>query len=762
MVGVARPFVRLVVALTLLASAGCIRFDNMRVGDADRIRLTELLRGAETSIRGRVISADMTRAGRQRLLLDDVSFRKTLHRDARILVYADRRNPIQTGTQVSLRVTASPWPSARNPGEFDYGRFLSRRGVGAVVRAVGDIDVTGLASGLTAVTSHLTRYVERSLNRYVVSTGSQSLLRALMLGDRSRIDAALQESFVSTGLVHLLAVSGLHVMIIGLVFYRLSGSLLLRTRLTWSTAELLRTISTLLVLSLYALLTGLPTSVVRAVTMTAVLLMGTLLRRRTHPLNSLGVACLFILWVEPHSLFEAGFQLSFTAVGGIILLNPPLIRIAHRLSLCRMAPEAVISGITVSVAATLSTMPVLLIHFGRASLAGILLNVPAIPLTAAALSSTILCLMSSPFAPVASGFGTSADLTVRMLIDLARKGESMLPGLSINSPPGPAGYVLIFATTTALYLSSRPYLLRRTLVAVALLASLLRLRHVQSGFALEATFLDVGQGDATLIKTPDGHTLLVDAGPRTDRFDAGRRIVVPYLKRNQIDRLDGLVLTHAHADHIGGAASILRHIPVRQLLLADSSHGSAMLDETIRVADSSGAQIRIVRTGDAIDLGRDVRVFVLSPSSGLLASGDENDRSIVLRVEYGHTSVLLLGDAEELAEMELVARHRPFLAADIVKVGHHGSSTSSHPFFVRNWSGERRESAWAVVSVGRWNAYGLPSTTVLDRWESGGLQPVSTANEGAILLLSDGERFRRRQWRSESITDSETSEGGSP
>ena len=257
---------------------------------------------------------------------------------------------------------------------------------------------------------------------------------------------------------------------------------------------------------------------------------------------------------------------------------------------------------------------------------------------------------------------------------------------------------------------------------------------------LDVVFLDVGQGDATLIRTPGGETVLIDAGLRSPYVDEGARTVLPHLQRYGVRRLATLVLTHADADHIGGAASVLRAVPVGRLVVNGADGESDLWREVLAKADSLGVPVQAVRAGDTLAVDPAVRLRVLGP--GHLA-GSPNDASVVLRLDYGRTRWLLTGDAEVAGEGALVTRFRDDLAADVVKVGHHGSRTSSTPTLVS--AAGRPEIA--VVSVARRNRYGLPDEEPLARWAATGASVLLTSREGAVWLRSDGETVRRHRWR---------------
>jgi len=259
---------------------------------------------------------------------------------------------------------------------------------------------------------------------------------------------------------------------------------------------------------------------------------------------------------------------------------------------------------------------------------------------------------------------------------------------------------------------------------------------------LDVIFLDVGQGDATLVDTPGGRHVLIDAGLRSPYTDQGERVIVPHLARFGIRRLDALVLTHADADHIGGAASVLKAVAVGRLIVNGQPGETDLWDDVIRTADSLGVPIHTVRAGDTLAVDPAVRFRVLGPTR---PHPSPNDASIVVRIEHGATRWLLTGDAEVEGEADLVARFPDLLEVDVVKVGHHGSRTSSAGDLVLSAG----DPDFAVVSVARRNRYGLPNEEPLARWSATGAAVLLTSHEGAVWLRSDGRSVRRVDWRNE-------------
>ena len=654
---------------------------------------------------------------------------------------------LQPGDRVRLTGQLEALPQRRNPAQMDYGAYLRRQGVGAMLDVQDETGVAFLSpSGrLDVRAAQATRdHVRRSLARFVPSTEATALLQALLLADRSAIEATTLETFRETGLMHLLAVSGLHVGLVGLALYGLLKPLLGRLGWRRRRIEWTRSIVTLAILALYVLVAGASVSVVRAFVMVAVLIVGRTTERRVDTLSALSLAAILLLLHRPAALFDVGFQLSFGAVAALVTLTPLFNAVVPDRIRQSTAGMLVAGSVTTSLAATLGTAPALLVHFGRLPLGGLILNLPAIPLTALTLGGGLGSSVFAFLPPVAGAFGAMADVSAHLLLWITEAGAATL-GWAVYDGilETPSVVIAVVLALSALALWRRPVARRR--MALAMVASLAIGSWI--GFArgddlptMEVVFLDVGQGDATLIQTPGGGTILIDAGLRSPYVDEGTRTVLPHLRRYGIARLDALVLTHADADHIGGAASIMRTVPVGRLIVNGAQGESDLWREVIATADSLDIPTEAVGAGDTLAIDPTVRIRVLGPMGPM---SSPNDASIMVRIEHGRTRWLLTGDAEAAGEATLLAHYGADLGADVVKVGHHGSRTSSTPGLVAAVG----RPGMAVVSVARRNRYGLPDEEPLARWAATGAEVVQTSTEGAVWLRSDGQRIWRVDWR---------------
>ncbi len=652
------------------------------------------------------------------------------------------------GDRLRLTGTLRPPPAHRNPADFDRGRWLRRQRVTATLRAVQAADVRFLGhhlGPLDALVERVRARTEAAFARFVPTEAGRSFQTALVLGDRRGLDDDVRDAFARTGLMHLIAVSGLHVLLVGLLLYRLLKGLLLRLGAPLRTVDAVRAGVTLGVLVVYALLTGGSASVVRAVVMTALVVGGDVLQRPSPPLNALGVAALVLLLFDPMQVFDVGFGLSFAAVAGLVVLTPVLTQAVPARWRERRAVRAFTSAVMTTLGATLATLPLLLYSFGRLPIGGLALNLIAIPLTNAAFSAGLLTALFGGWPGLAAPFGAMADVLARAVVAFTEAGDAGLGGLAYE------GYVtrgLVLAALTAGLLSLAAWEWPRGRVRLALLGLAFGVAALWQGVLrgearphLELVFFDVGQGDALLVRTPSGRTLLVDAG--SSESDAARRTILPHLRRYGLSHLDAVVVTHPHDDHEGGVAALLRAGRVRGLYRNADTLRSPSRRRTQRLADSLRVPVRVLTAGDTLALDPDVRIAVLAPARGFPAQST-NDGSLVLQLTYGATRVLLLGDAETPSETALVARYGALLQSDVIKVGHHGSRTSSSGPLLR---AARAPGCTAVVSVAARNVYRLPGPEVVQRWRRTCRRTHLTSANGALWLRSDGRTVTKQTWR---------------
>ncbi|HEX5724641.1 MAG TPA: DNA internalization-related competence protein ComEC/Rec2, partial [Longimicrobiaceae bacterium] len=472
----------------------------------------------------------------------------------------------------------------------------------------------------------------------------------------------------------------------------------------------------------------------RAGVMMALSLMAVVLQRPSATLPPVAAAALVILAAQPMAALDAGFQLSVAGVLGIILLRRAMLERVPAAWRAHAAGRWLAESLVVSVAAFLATAPVVAHHFGQVAPVSILANLPAIPLTSLALIGAGAAAATEPVLPplarlLADGAGVMLD-ALGAVVDLA----VAVPGghAAVPRPQWPLWAAAGLAFLLALDLAGRMRAGVRWAIATGTACAaflLLPPAALPGGDGVELAFIDVGQGDAIALRTPAGRWLLVDAGPLEDAYDAGEKRVLPFLRARGARRVEALVLTHPHADHIGGAAAVMRALPVGTLVEPGLPFGSPVYLETLRTAERRGVAWHAARQDRVLRVDG-VELTFLWPVADLLDSvEDANEISAVLRVRYGDFAALLTGDASAAVERALVARYGAELEADVLKAGHHGSATSTSDELLA-----AVRPALAVVSCGARNEYGHPAPEVVARLERGGAEVARTDLDGTVVV----------------------------
>jgi competence protein ComEC len=643
---------------------------------------------------------------------------------------------LETRSQI-VRLSAKAWLRGRaRPPPVEPGQPVSGSGTLQALRrglsgfedhligrgAIGIVTVTHLrmtgppANPALRLANAARRAIRRGAGR-ALPNREAGLLLGLSIGDTDRLEPEVEEDFRATGLGHLLAVSGANVAmflvpVLGLVSF-LGGRLVTQF------------VIGLMAVGFFALLTRWEPSVLRASVMAALALLGVLVGRPRSTLAVLGGAALLLLVADPGLARSLGFQLSVAATAGIAAFAPPL---AARLA---WLPKSLGLAVAATLGAQIAVTPVLLLTFGIVPGVTLLANVLAFPAVPLALSAGLLASGAAlVWEPLGAAFGKVAVLPLGYLAGLSdRLARSPLPSLSTRG--------LLLPLLAAALGVLAVWRLRRgrrrvgTVAALLALGALIWSAAARAGppDALTVTFLDVGQGDATLVRTPEGATLLIDAGPEDN-------VVASRLAAMGIRRIDLAVASHAHADHVEGFPAVLARYPVGLLLEPGCPHEAPPYNRFRQSLEDEDIRVRHARGGQRFRVGS-LNVEILGPDS--CSDTGPNDDSVVLRLSYGDATVLFPGDAERPAQHDLLDDADP-VAADVLKVPHQGGDTSLDEFL------QRVGAKVAVVSVGP-NDYGHPAPKVLATLVRAGARVLRTDRVGDVTI-----RFTRAGLSTEAET----------
>lgn len=660
----------------------------------------------------------------------------------RVLVSArDLDLPADLGDRLTLNSRLQRPAPARNPGAFDYRAFLELEQIHFLLalRRPEQLVACEQRPGpwlWERVVLPVRRAVEESITRNL-SGGPAGLLLGVLLGEKHAMPEELREDFRLTGLTHALVVSGLNVALVVLFF--LTAFKLCRI------PERLALVLTLLGVALFALVTGLQAPVVRAGLMAGALLLGRLWQRPGEVYNGLGLAALIILVWQPASLLSLSFQLSFVATLSLVALSRPLAAVFP--ASWRTHPwagEWVLLPLCACLAAQAGTGPLIAWHFNQFSPISLVSNLAVLPLLNLALALGMLTALTGWCLPLlATAFNGSNYLVLELAIHLVDLFAGM-PYASLSlARPGPVALGCWVLLCLCLAVAQRPAARKIALYTALVWGNYAVWAPRLQAPVLEVFFLDVGQGDAALVRLPDGRALLIDGGERSPDFDQGERVILPVLRHLGIDRLEAVVASHPHNDHIGGLIAVLEGVEVKHYL-DSGQHCDTWTAQRLReLVQEKGIHYHRLAAGDSLAGLGGAGGLVLHPGTGFVRESEEpacgfNNGSVVLRLSYGEVDLLFAGDAEDEAEAALRGWGER-LRCEVLKVPHHGSPTSSDSAFVAAVQPQA-----AIVSVGQHNKFHHPSPAVIERYEKQGVQVLRTDQRGAVVLHTDGKNL---EWR---------------
>jgi len=551
------------------------------------------------------------------------------------------------------------------------------------------------------------------------------LARALLVADTRDLSAEIRDRYAAAGLAHMLSISGLHVGIIAVALEILFQLLHLARRTA--------TIAAIVAVAVYVALIGAPEAAVRSAAMLAALGASRLLQRPTSPWALLAIGAAAPL-AAPRAVLEVGYQLSVIGVAALIG-GGALVRraVPNHIEGWR---RTILAGLIVSTVATLASAPLVAWTFGRISLVGPITNLAAAPLMTLAQPMLFLGLLLAPIGPLAALVGDAAHPLLAAFNAIALAGASVPGGWLVVAPTVVDALLAAVVSVALIVACVSRFPGRALLVGTGALTCLVwgALAPTGSGFT-ELHVIDVGQGDAIALRTPHGSWVLVDAGRAWNGGDAGRSVVLPYLARRR-GSLVAFILSHPHTDHVGGASTVIAALHPHQYFDAAFAGSADAYRESLVRARQAGTAWQRVHPGDSLVVDGVALHFLAPDSAWTAALTDPNLASTIVQVCVGNVRMLLVGDAERPEEDWLVAHYGNSLAADVLKVGHHGSSTSSSAEFL-----DAVRPRIALVSVGLGNSYGHPSAAVMGTLASRGAQVLRTDRLGTIVVRTDGRRL---------------------
>lgn len=604
---------------------------------------------------------------------------------------------------------------ARNYKGYNYKQYLKTK------KIIGTVElekVKILKSSNGSFIHNIQKYIRDTING-TLTDEEGNLLLAILLGDKDKLSEDIQESFKTSNLSHMLAVSGAHVsyIILGLT-YVLQNSIIGKKN---------GKIVCIIFLLVFMAITNFTPSVTRACIMAILTLFSSIIYRKSDVYTNISVAALITLIFNPYSLLDLGFQLSYGGTIGIIIF---IKRIQEKKSNSKVI-NYIKQMALVSIYANIIIIPIMMYHFNTVSFTFIISNIMASPILGIIVITGFLFIIASI---------TVKPLT-RLIAIFIKPILSILIKISQICSKLPFSNILVvtpYMFNVISYYAIILYCIKskknnKCKIIICLLIVLILINFIIYIFPqkLRIFFIDVGQGDSTLIITPDKKTVLIDGGG-SDSFDVGEKVLLPYLLDRRILKIDYVLISHFDTDHCGGILTIMEKVKVKNIIISEQAEHSENYERFKKLMIHKKIRLIEVKKGDKIKIGRYSEFKILFPTSRLLSENPLNNNSIVAQFNYNNFKMLFTGDIEKLAEQQILKAEKAEIRADILKVAHHGSKTSSIPEFIK-----AVKPKIALIGIGKNNTFGHPNQQTIKNLENIKCRIYRTDLQGEIIIKID-------------------------
>ncbi|HWT74695.1 MAG TPA: DNA internalization-related competence protein ComEC/Rec2 [Mobilitalea sp.] len=663
------------------------------------------------------------------------------YRCENVIVFCSDDQNYLVGNQITVSGTLQKFSKASNPGQFNEQLYYQ----------IENIDFKMEAKSITVTDSGYSRYhlilgkiKNKLITTYaaILSDKEAGALIAMLLGEKYLLNDEIKQLYQENGISHLLAISGLHVSLIGMFVF----GLLRRCKVPILPATFLA----IFFIYSYGVLTNFSVSTNRAVMMMVVFLLSSLFGKTYDMLSSMALSAFLIFLQNPLQIFSAGFLLSYGAVLGIAVIFPCLKQLFQ-------TKNSIIDSLLISTSAQITTTPFVLFFFYQFPTYGILTNLIILPfVTLLTLTSIFAGIAGAIYLPLGIFLIGGANYILRFYEWVCQIGSNLPWNLITVGKPDMLRELLYVLLTALFVLTVRHY--NKKISILIPLAALIILAYPQANTDLEVTFLDVGQGDCIYMESKSNTTYLIDGGS-TDVMNVGRYRIKPFLLSKGTDKLDYVIMTHSDSDHISGLTEIMEDgkMVIKNLILPDIANKDEAYLTLEALAKEKNIKVSYIKTGDEL-LDGDIHIFCLHPSSSYEAA-TSNAYSAVLSISYGNFDMLLTGDLQQDGEEritdllqdpklwkeydnQLISNFSPAVDYDVLKVAHHGSKYSTSLEFLKLIQPE-----FSIISCGMDNSYGHPHEELLDRLDNIESDTMITYESGAITIWTDGRRMGVSEYR---------------
>ena len=697
-------------------------------GVTDKIPANDIARyaiGKTDCITGKIISAPEESRNRTTFILKCDKINESPAK-GRILVnvYTDE-NVVSYGDIIEITGKFFRPSYASVPGTFDYKKYLLRKKIYAILSVYKPEEIRVLGSKpayIMKMSLSLRKQILKSYNDNLLPQQA-AILSGITIGERSGLTDYIQKIFVDAGIMHALVVSGSNVAFVALIFFWVFRKLFrLRKNISWSLL--------IPIIILYTLITGSNPPVVRATIMTLIVIMSVLLSRNSDVYQGLFFAAFVILLFNPHTLFEAGFQMSFIATLGIIYFFPKF-QSAGYVKKLPAAGQWIIGVFFASLAAQIAIFPLMAYYFNKVSIIAIISNLFILPLVGLLLGAGFTLyaasLIGGPVLLITAKITGLLVSLVTVLVDFFAN----IPHSTLRTPTPSIYFIAVFYIVSFGIPKMRNFLWRTGvfLAGGALLAVFGYNQLFKSTGSFKMTFLDVKLGDAIYCEFPDGSNMLIDGGGNwNSKYDIGEATISPFLWNKGVIKIDTVILTHTHFNHYQGLIAVIKNFKIGHFITAGETSDEAEYIELMKAIANKNIPLRIITAGENIGTGS-VKTEVLWPEK-IRERESADDNSVALKFSYGTFSALLCSDIPKMAQNKLTEND---ISADILMIPGHGKKKLLLDFL------NQVEPEYAIISTDR------TSDAVAD--ELSWYKTMNTAEDGTISVESDGSNYKIRKTR---------------
>ncbi len=650
----------------------------------------------------------------------------TSYKNTKLLLKVKKEKKEKTftyGNQISFLAEFEKPSKQRNEGGFNYQQYLKTKQIyGIVTTKAGNITLQkeNNTNYIFKLANTISRKIQQKTNE-LLEKEEASLLTGILIGDKENLEDEIQEAFRKSNLSHILAVSGAHVsyVMLGIHYIMTIGKI----------GKKKSKIATIFLLLFFILLTGQTSSVTRACFMTIYIIIAQLLHKRVSTISSISISMLILMILNPYCILEVGFQLSYGGTLGIVLLYEPLKQyISRKVKICG-------EMLLITISANLILMPIILYHYNTLSLTFLISNLLAAPIMGIIVILGFLTIIISFILPfVAEILAIPLQLLLKIFLKIAIL-TSNIPFSQIKVVTPKIYWILFYYSIIAIFifqqnrknkrkrrwekkiLKQAKEITRKKKIAILLIIILCFFIFKQIPQNFKINFIDVGQGDSTLVTTPNGKTLLIDGGGSkdTESFDVGKNTLIPYLLDKGISKLNYVLISHFDSDHVGGILTLLQEMKVEKVIISKQGEISQNYEDFYKIVKERKIKVIVVKQGDKLNIDKNVTLKILWPKEEKIKDNILNNNSIVAKLTYYSFSMLLTGDIEQIAEEKIIEEYKNTeqLKSSILKVAHHGSKSSSIQKFL-----EQVRPKIALIGVGEKNTFGHPNDMVIQRLES--------------------------------------------